>query len=135
MRRYGRSTRRSGRGWEANPELLGGREAHPEVCEGSGVPPEGLGVVGRYTRGSMEGSRVPPGDPEGLGCLYGGSVEDGRLTQRTIKGWEDHLEVREGLGGPPRCLGGVGRPTRYSRKRREARPKVWERLRGPPGGM
>ena len=74
----------------------------------------------------QEGSRVLPGGPEGVK----------RPSQRSITGWEDHLEVQEGreahpvvwkippeilegslcpLGGPEvphRVTRGVGRPTR-----------------------
>ena len=41
----GRPTRRTGRGRVAHSEVQGGQEANPEVQEGSGGPPVGLGVV------------------------------------------------------------------------------------------
>ena len=43
-----------------------------------------------------------------------------------------HPEVREGSGGPPGGLGGVGRPTRRSVKGREADPEDRERSGDPP---
>ena len=65
----------------------------------------------------------------------------GRLTRRSVRGWETHPKVQEGLkdrpkglGGPPGGLGEIGRPTWRSRRNRlahtkvqEAHPKVWER--------
>ena len=39
---------------------------------------------------------------------------------------EAHPEVREGSGGPPGRPGGVGLPTRRSRRVRKADPKVRE---------
>ena len=41
-------------------------------------------------------------------------------------GWESLLDVREWLGGPPGCLGVVGKPSRMSESGWEAHPDVRE---------
>ena len=83
-----------------------------------------------------ERSGVPP---EGSG-----GVE--RHTQRSRRGQEVHLDVREALlevqegsggphrgpGGPHRGLGVGERTTQRSRSGREAHPEVREVSRGPP---
>ena len=73
----GRPTRTSGRGMEA----------HPKVQAGSGVPPGGLGEVGKPT---WRHGRIQEDHPDIL---------------------EAHTEVQVGLGGPPSSLGGVEGPT------------------------
>ena len=70
---------------------------------GSGVPPGGLGGVGRPTQsfGSdreahpevREGSGGPRIDPQGVGSP----------TRRSVSGREAHPEVREGSKGQPGC--------------------------------
>ena len=59
----------------------------------------------------------------------------GKPTRRSGRGREAHLKVREGSGGPPGGLGGVGMPTRRfgsptrrSGRGQEAYPKVREGL-------
>ena len=61
----------------AQPKVQEGREAHPEVWEGSTSPLGGLGGAGKPT------------------------WRFGKPTQRSRRGREDHTEVREGLGSPP----------------------------------
>ena len=43
-------------------------------------------------------------------------------------GRESLLNVRVWSGGPPGCLGEVGRPSRMSGSSQEALPNVWESL-------
>ena len=66
----------------------------------------------------------------------------GRCTQRSKWGREAHpevrkahLEVQEGLGGPPKGPVGVGRPSRWFGRGREAHSKVRDGSSGPPGGL
>ena len=61
-------------------------------------------------------------------------------TQRFVKGWEAHADVREThlvvlvvLRVPPGGPRGGGRPTHPSRRGQEAHPEVWEESGGPPG--
>ena len=52
-----------------------------------------------------------------MGVPPRGLVGVGWPTQRFGRGWETHLEVREGSGGPLKGPGVVGRP--YERSGRE----------------
>ena len=54
------------------------------------------------------------GPPDDLGGRFGGSERVGRPTRRSGRGQVSHPKVWEGLVGPPRSPGEVGKPTRTS---------------------
>ena len=86
-------------------ELVGStevREALQEVCDGSGGLAGGPGCFVRPSWQFGEGSGGPRG---GLGGVRGHS-------QSSAMGQEAFPEFWEGLEGPPRVLGGFGRPHR-----------------------
>ena len=96
-----------------------GRVAFPEVWEGLGVSPRGLGGVRRTTRWSrwgrevhLEVQKLPGGPPGGPGVA-------GSFTRRFQ---ETYPEARDGSGDPPKGPVGVGRPTWWSRRGRKAHP-------------
>ena len=86
----------------------------------------------------LDGSRVPSGwrgedgsPPVGQGWVDRTTQIFGKATQRSERGREAHVEIREGSGVPPGHSGGlsggqggVWRPTRRSRIGREAHPEV-----------
>ena len=79
-----------------------GWEAHPDVREGLGDPPEVPEGVWRATRRS----------------------EMGREVQSEV--WEAQPEVQKGSGGPSGSPGGVRKPTQSSERGLEAHLEVWE---------
>ena len=91
---------------------------------------------------------------EGVGSPHRRAGMIGRLSLRARQGWEAQLDGREGSGGPPGALGGVGRPSWWdgrggeslqecrvrkpfcrARQCWEAAPDGQERLRGPFGSL
>ena len=133
-----RHTRRSGRGWEAQPEVWERSRAHPYVWVGCrpirrfGRCQEALLEVHLEVREAhLELQVGSGGSPGGLG-----------------RGREAHPEIWEELGGPTEGLGGIGmptcwarrstqrskRPTRKSGSGRESHPEVLEGTDVPPGG-
>ena len=81
----GSPTRRSGRGWEAHPDV---RESHPEVWEGLRRPTR------RFV--SPTWRSVSP------------TRRSGRVRNAHPDGREAHTEVREGSGSPPEFWDGSG---------------------------
>ena len=113
-----RPTWRSGRVWEARPEVL----------DVSGVSHRGLGGVGSHTPRSRRGQEAHQ-----TGLITSESPLEGqRVVQRTTQVVQEaHTEVWEGSGdphggleGPPEGLGRVRRHTRRSRRGRETHPEV-----------
>ena len=105
--RSGRPTRKYG--W--------GRESHPNVREGSGGPPRGLGGVGSFSQRALRGQEALPegqersgGPSTGLGRVCRPTRRSGRPTWTAGKGRKAHPQVRRG---------------------QEAYPEVWERLGDP----
>ena len=91
-----------------------------------GIPSRLSGVVGRPSQMSASSREAFP-DVR----LWSGGLTGGRKA---------HLHVREcsegthwWSGGPSRCPGVVGRPTRLSKSGRKALADVWEWSGGSPG--
>ena len=79
------------------------RETLQDVPEWSGCFRRFAGEVGRLSRMSGSGRDALP------------TFESGQEVLRNVLEWsESHPDVREWSGGPPECLGVVGRPSRMS---------------------
>ena len=102
----------SGSGREAH---LDGRESLPDDWEWLEDHQGCLGVVGMPSRMSLSG-RWPS-------RMFGSGQKD---PQMSGSGREILTEVWERSGGPPGCLGVVGRPSRLSRNGWKTIKDVWE---------
>ena len=107
------ATRRSGKGWDANPDIR----------KGSGDPPDGPGRIGKPTRRSGRGREAHPevregseGSTRGPGGVGRPNRRCGRPSRRSGWGRNAKPKVPERSGGPPRGPGGVGSPTQRSRR-------------------
>ena len=98
-----------------------GQKVLPGVQEWSGDPSKCLGVVGRLfwrsrsSREALLNVRKRSGDPPGHSRQYPGYL--------IVVG-----DAPECPGGPPECLGVIGRPSWMSKSGREALPDVREWL-------